>query len=207
MTRRTITTLDDLRDVVPNSTSDLILTKDMTHLGDVARAFIALSPYLLLSTRGTDGLQDITPRGDPPGFVQVVDDTTLLIPDRPGNNRLDSFQNLLGDPSIGLIFIVPGHADTLRVAGVAEILQDETLAQTLAINGRAPALILSVTVREVFMHCSKAAVRSGIWQPETWPARRSAPSLADWTATAAKTDQTSEEIQAIHDEAIAKRLY
>lgn len=203
----TITTPAQLRAAVPKTTSDLILNKDLDHLNDLARRFIALSPLVVISTQGADGQHDISPRGDPAGFVHVADDKTLLLPDRPGNTRLDGMENILHNPAVGLLFMVPGHPDTLRIAGTAQIIRDAAAQKRLSIQGRAPTLILAITVAQVFLHCSKAFVRSALWQPDTWPPRRSAPSLADWTAATTGTDKSTDDIQEIHDNAVANRLY
>ncbi len=181
--------------------------KDLDRLNDVARAFIARSPYLVISSVGADGLHDISPKGDAPGFVTVVDDKTLLIPDRLGNHRLDTFENLIADPRLGLFFLIPNHTETLRLAGTGRIARDEALRMPFAINGRLPELILVVTVEHVFMHCSKSVVRSRLWSPNEWHDASGAPTLAQWIKSRVQTEETLEEVQAIHDADRANRLY
>ena len=201
-----IRSMADLRDILPvwkgNSSE-----KDSDRLNDVARKFIARSPYLLMSSVGADGLHDVTPRGDPAGFVQVLDDKTLIIPDRLGNHRADTFENLRHDPRIGLIFLIPGHTETLRISGTGVIARDEALRIPLAINGRLPELVTVVTVEQAFMHCSKSLVRSKLWQSDSWTHADTAPSLAEWVKATVDTDRTLDQVQAIHDDDRKKRLY
>lgn len=140
------------------------------------RQFIASSPFMVLATSDGQAL-DVSPKGDPAGFVQVEDDHHLIVPDRPGNNRIDGLLNLLRSPAVALIFFIPSVAETLRVNGTAEIRDDEDLRQLCAQNGKLPKTVLRVRVREVFSHCGKAPLRAGLWKPETWPAERPVASL------------------------------
>lgn len=142
-----------------------------------ARAFIALSPFLVLGTADAAGNQDTSPRGDPPGFVQVADDRTLLIPDRPGNRRVDSLANIAAHPKVGLLFLVPGFDETLRVNGSARLSEDPALLARLAVQGRPALLAIVVTVEEVFFHCSKAFIRSRLWDPAARVERSRMPTL------------------------------
>jgi uncharacterized protein len=153
--------------------------KVIDHIDDVCRRFIAATPFVIVATRGADGRLDVSPRGDPPGFVQVLDGKTLAIPDRPGNHRLDTFENLLAHSEIGLIFLIPGNGDTLRVSGKGKIVRDRDLQKRLALNGNAPELALIVSVEEAFMHCPKCILRSRLWMPEHWPDRANVPTLAE----------------------------
>jgi len=134
------------------------------------RAFIALSPFVLVATSDKDGRCDVSPKGDAPGFVQVLDDHRLVIPDRPGNRRLDGMRNLLTNPRVGLIFLVPGRQETLRVNGRACITRDPALLELCIAQGKTPALAIGVEVEECFMHCAKAFLRSRLWSRDTWPA-------------------------------------
>lgn len=135
------------------------------------RDFIAASPFLVLAT--TDGAHlDVSPKGDPAGFVTVEDDTHLLLPDRMGNNRLDGLVNLLRNPKVALIFLLPTVAETLRVNGTAEILDDGDVCGAFAVNGRVPKTVLRIAADEVFFHCGKAPLRGGLWKPESWPKER-----------------------------------
>jgi uncharacterized protein len=143
-----------------------------------AEAFIRRSPFLCIGTQDRNGRADVSPRGDPAGFVRILDRQTLAIPDRPGNNRLDSLSNILSNPSVGLLFIIPGFDDTLRVSGEARLVTDPQLLSEMSVNDRAPKLAIVVTVREVFMHCAKAFRRSHLWDPEHFQDRREMASLS-----------------------------
>lgn len=181
--------------------------KAIDHVDDICRRFIAASPFVIVATRGRDGLVDVSPRGDPAGFVEVLDDQTLAIPDRLGNNRVDTFENVLVEPAVGLMFMIPGNGDTLRVSGRAAIVRDETLRERLAHRGRAPNLVLVVTVEEAFMHCPKAIVRSGLWRQEAWPTLDSVPSLAEAMVAHGRLDTSVPEMHAIIENDAVTRLY
>ena len=141
--------------------------KQMDHLDEYSRAFIAASPLLIIGTQGKPpgGVADTSPRGDVPGFVRVADDRTMLIPDRPGNNRLDTLQNIVSNPSVGLLFLVPGLTETFRVNGEAAISRDPALIESFAVKGNLPRTVLVVKVKEAFIHCSRALVRGDVWNP------------------------------------------
>ena len=184
-----------------------VTEKDLDHLNEVARRFVAMSPFLLLSTKGADGRMDVSPKGDPGGFVEVFDNKTLIIPDRLRNQRVDTFGNLLVDPSIGLLFLIPGHTETLRVSGTAKIVLDSSVQERHVVHGKKPLLALVVTVEQVFMHCSKCLVRSRLWQTEHWPTRRSAPTLAEWVHSVNLPQHSVEQLQSWHDKDATQRLY
>ncbi len=159
----------DLRAVIPSPPEGApALRKEIDHLDEHCRDFIARSPLLMLATADAEGRCDVSPRGGPPGFARVLDRGRLLLPDFPGNRRLDSQQNLLANPQASLLFLIPGLGETLRVEGRACITRDAELLAALAVNGRPPALGLGVEVETAFIHCAKALIRSGAWKPETW---------------------------------------
>ena len=158
--------------------SHLASAKSRPALDKYSRQFIGLSPFLVISTADTQGRADLSPRGDPPGFVQVVDDHTILIPDRPGNNRLDTMANIVANPNVGLLFFVPGFEDTLRLNGKARITDDPALLSACTVNGKAPKVGMLVTVDEVFLHCAKALKRSRLWDPDARQDRAQMPSIA-----------------------------
>jgi hypothetical protein len=141
--------------------------KQMDRLDELSRAFIAASPLVIIGTHGPppDCVADNSPRGDVPGFVRVTDDRTLLIPDRRGNNRLDTLRNILRNPSVGLLFLVPGRHETFRVNGEAVITRDPTLLESFAVQGKTPRTVLAVKVKEAYIHCSRALVRADLWNP------------------------------------------
>lgn len=180
--------------------------KVIDHIDDICKRFIAACPFVIVASRGSDGRIDLSPKGDPPGFVAVLDDKTLAIPDRPGNHRLDTFENLITHSEVGLIFLMPGNGDTLRVSGTGRIVRDSTVQAQLAVGGKAPNLVLVVSVEEVFMHCPKCIVRSKLWSPEHWPDRSNVPSLAEAIVAHARSGETVAEVQAIIDEGTA-RIY
>ena len=165
-----------LRSLYP-ATHTLAAQKSLPHLDPHAREFIRRSPFLTIGTQNRDGRADVSPRGDPAGFVHVVDDHRLAIPDRPGNNRLDTLSNILANPNVGLLFLVPGFDDTLRVNGTARLSTDPALLRHMAVNDRVPTLAIVVTVTEVFLHCAKAFRRSRLWDPDARQDRKEMPSL------------------------------
>ena len=181
--------------------------KVIDHIDDICARFIAASPFVMVATRGCDGRLDVSPKGDPAGFVAVLDQKTLAIPDRLGNNRLDSFENLLADPAVGLIFMIPGIGDTLRVSGTGRIVRDAELQARLRVHGRPPNLVLLVEVEEAFMHCAKAIVRSNLWQPDLWPDTAEVPSRAEAMVRHGRLDDSVTEIQNIIDNDATQRLY
>ena len=167
--QKPVSTEAELRTLV-GVPSTLALAKEQTTLDVHCREFIARSPFLLLATAGATGQCDVSPKGDAPGFVLVLDERRLLVPDRPGNKRLDGMQNLLQNPHVGLIFLIPGVEETLRVNGRAWIVRDEDLLARCEVRGKVPTLGIGVEVEQAFIHCAKAFKRSGLWEPARWPA-------------------------------------
>jgi PPOX class probable FMN-dependent enzyme len=194
-----------LRDVYP-SPSERAVRKSLPALDRHMRRFISLSPFLCLGT-SSEGGGDVTPRGDAPGFVHVLDDATLLIPDWPGNNRLDSLTNIAANPHVGLLFFVPGMDETLRVNGDAEISMDPALLARWTVNGRQPRSVLRVTVREAFLHCAKALIRSRLWKDDYKIERQQMPPYSEMIKEQAQLTQSAAEIQAQIDDAYTNKLY
>ena len=147
-------------------------------LDEHSRAFIAAAPFLLLATSSAAGQCDVSPKGDKPGFVLVLDETHLVVPDRPGNNRIDGLTNILENPHVGLIFLVPGRGDTLRVNGRAAIVRDEEILSRAAMHGKLPKVGIGVEVEEAYLHCPKAFLRSSLWDTSTWADAQKLPSFA-----------------------------
>jgi PPOX class probable FMN-dependent enzyme len=173
-TVRTLAELEALYDApVPTS-----VTKEIDHITELHRAYIEASPFVVVATSGPGGV-DCSPRGDPPGFVRVVDPRTLLMPDRRGNNRLDSLRNLVIDPRIGLLFLVPGVGVTMRVNGTAEITTDLRLRESFAVEGKAPTTVIVVTTQSVYTQCPKALIRSHLWDPSLRREASELPSVGD----------------------------
>ncbi len=156
--------------------SAIVQQKIQSRLDKHARAFIALSPFVALASHGPKG-SDCSPRGDAPGFVAVLDDSTLLLPDRRGNNLLDTLSNVVAEPDVGLLFLVPGLNETLRVNGTAEIVTDPAILAPLAAQGKLPSSALRISVREVYFQCGKAMIRSDLWNPEKRVPRSGFPGL------------------------------
>jgi PPOX class probable FMN-dependent enzyme len=180
--------------------------KVLDRLDGHCRDFIALSPFLVLATSDGEGRADASPRGDAPGFVEVVDERTLFIPDRRGNNRVDSFGNVLASPGVGLIFMVPGIAETLRVNGRARLTRDAALLEPATVQERTPTLGLLVSVEEAFFHCGKALIRSKLWDPASRVERSRFPSLGRIMADQTKAVGVAE-AEANLEEAYRTRLY
>jgi PPOX class probable FMN-dependent enzyme len=169
------------------------LRKQLDHIDVHCRRFIELSPFFVLASAGPDGTADASPRGGPPGFVLVQDEHTLLVPDWPGNNRLDSLTNLVSSPGAGLLFFVPGVDETLRVNGTVELSDDSELRGRFAVDGRGtPRTVLAVNVREAYLHCAKALMRSRLWDPEARVPRGALPTMGemirDHTGTAGEPE-------------------
>jgi hypothetical protein len=184
-----------------------VVKKEISTLDSHARAFIERSPFLLIGTAGADGRMDVSPKGDPPGFVQVLDETTLAIPDRLGNRRADTFKNLLANDHIGLIFLIPGKQETLRVSGRAIIVRDQWLRERMAVREKLPDFAIVVAVDQMFFHCAKCIIRSNLWEQEAWPNLSGLPSLAEAMISAGKLDRSLAEQQAIIDKDAETRLY
>ncbi len=195
----------NLRDTYPPPLERAVL-KSQPALDAHMKAFIALSPFLCLGTSSASGA-DVTPRGDRPGFVHVPDDHTLLVPDWPGNNRLDSLTNVAENPAVGLLFFVPGMLETLRVNGNADVSLDETWIARWDVDGKRPRSVLRVAVTEAFLHCGKALIRSRLWEPESQIDRRTLPTYGQMLKDQTRLPVSAEDIQRSIEEGYAKRLY
>lgn len=189
-----VTSIDQVRAVMGAPFAPAV-SKVLDHLDDIAAAFIARSPFLLLASTGADGACTISPKGDPGGFVRVLDRHRLAIPDRPGNRRLDSFHNILQDPRVGLLFMIPGRHDTLRVSGEARLVRDGALRESLAVNRRVPELVTVVRVRQVYIHCPKCMIRARLWDPSAWPEIADLTSFGDAMAAHARMGMTAEAME------------
>lgn len=174
--------------------------KDIKQFDVHCHAFIQNATFLMLATSDGTNL-DVSPKGDPAGFVKVESPTTLLIPDRPGNNRIDGMLNILRCPNVALIFMIPSVDETLRVNGVAEISEDPALCDQFAVKGRSPKTVIRVTAEEIFTHCGKAPLRAGLWKPETWPSQRPVATLYEMVRDHGEVDVPST------DQADIEKLY
>lgn len=180
--------------------------KSLRRLDPHCRRFIELSPFVCLGTTGEDGA-DVTPRGDQPGFVHVLDDATLALPDWPGNNRLDSLTNILSNPEIGMLFLIPGVDETLRVNGTAEVTTGPEVLERWSVNGKHPKSALLITVKEAFLHCGKALIRSRLWQDDYKIDRSRLPTYGKMLKDQIEIADSTEEIEASVAEGYKERLY
>lgn len=201
---------EDLRSLFP-TTHPIAVEKCQNRLDKHAMDFVARSPFICMGTQSPDGLADVSPRGDPCGFVKILDDKTLLIPDRPGNNRLDSQTNILANPAVGLLFMIPGFDDTMRVNGKAKISRDPDLLALMTVKDRMPMVTIVVAVEEVFIHCAKAFRRSKLWDPSQLQDRGGMPSLAkiilDQTSRAPDDPEEMTKIDADLEDEYEKTMY
>jgi PPOX class probable FMN-dependent enzyme len=205
--RQVVTDEDQLREILGHP-MELAVQKQISALDHHCRAFISRSPFLLIGTANGTGVCDVSPKGDPAGFVQVLDDNTLVIPDRPGNRRADTLVNILENPQVGLLFLIPGVEDTLRVNGRAHIVQDEELLERTAVKGRKPLLVIVVDVQEAFLHCAKAFKRSLLWDPDSQIDRKELASLAKMVMDHTGQDTcTLDEMEELVEESYKTTLY
>jgi len=169
---------DSLRSLL-GEPSELVRSKVADRLNDLTRQFVERSPFLCLATSAADGSCDVSPKGDPAGFVRILDERTLLLPDRPGNRLADSLRNILQNPHVALLFVIPGVTDTFRVNGRAEIVDDPELLEPCAVEGKVPKLGLRIEIDQAYTHCSKAFLRSNLWDPEAYVDRDELPSAGE----------------------------
>ncbi|MBC6460562.1 pyridoxamine 5'-phosphate oxidase family protein [Actinomadura sp. HBU206391] len=182
------------------------LTKERVVLHERDREWLAASPLCLIATADRAGRCDVSPKGDPPGFAYVVDDATIAIPDRPGNRRVDGFHNIIENPHVGLLFLIPGRGETLRINGRARLLRDAPFFDEMTVKGHRPNLALLVEIEQIFFHCAKAFMRSSLWKPETWEPD-ALPSHAQIVKSVQRTEETLEQLERYYGPEYAKRLY
>jgi PPOX class probable FMN-dependent enzyme len=186
---------------------DIALRKELRAFDKHSRTFIAKSPFVLIGSSDVKGNADVTPKGDRPGFVAILDDITLAIPDRPGNNRLDTLENILVNPAVGLLFLIPGVNETLRVNGEARITFDKELRERLAVDGKAPLSVIVVKARAIYMHCAKAFLRSDLWSPQSWRPRAEVPTLGEILKDQLAMPEPAEQTDKSLDEAYRTTLW
>ena len=205
-----ISRIDDLRALVPEPSLNITYEKVLTQLDDHCRALISASPYVVLATCDDAGRCDASPRGGRPGFVAVLDDHCLLIPELSGNRRADSLRNIILNPRIGLYFLIPGYEDILRLNGQAYVIDNPALLEPLAIDGKQPIVGIGVRIVEAYMHCAKSAKRASLWNPDGWPELSDIPPMAQILKdhTRGKVgDGSVDAIQDLLDESYSKRLF
>lgn len=162
-----ITSHEELRELL-GAPMPRAVTKERTVLHERDRQWLAASPFCLVATAGADGSCDVSPKGDPPGFTLVLDETTIAIPERPGNRRADGYRNILDNPHVGLVYLIPGRTDTLRINGRARLVRDAPFFADMVVKEHRPVLAVVVEIEQIFYHCAKAFLRSELWRPETW---------------------------------------
>lgn len=199
-----------LRGLFP-ATHDLAVQKVLDHIDPHARNYIERSPFVCIGTQNAEGKADVSPRGDPAGFIEILDDRTLAIPDRPGNNRLDTLSNIVSNPSVALLFIVPGFDDTMRINGQASITTDPAVLERMRVQDRLPKVAIIVKIDTVFIHCAKAFWRSKLWDPTQHQDRSEVPSLIrivmDQTAAPAADEKTQRQLDEGLEEAYRTTMY
>ncbi len=193
-----VSTLDQLRELYDQPVS-LTVKKQKNKLDEFSTQFLNLSPFCTIATMGHDGLPDCSPRGETPGFIQVLDSQTIAIPDRPGNNRLDSLSNIVENPSIGILMIIPGFKETLRINGVAKIVSNLELLEKFEHKGKLPISVIVVTIKEIYFHCAKSITRAKLWKPESIVDRKVMPSLGRILMEQVNPGKTDEEIKQVED--------
>ena len=201
--RREVNSVDELRAIV-GEPDQYVAKKVKDRLSPIQRDWLAHSPLGFVATTDADGRVDVSPKGDPPGFVHVIDDATIAIPERPGNKRVDGHLNVLERPYVGTLFLIPGRGDTLRINGTARILADADYFDAMTVKGKRPILALEIDVEEVFFHCAKAFLRSDAWDPSTWNPT-AVPSVAQ-IAKAIRYDWTQAELDARYSEANMRKV-
>ncbi|TFH41633.1 MAG: pyridoxamine 5'-phosphate oxidase family protein [Lysobacterales bacterium] len=200
-----ITSIEQLESIYGDP-SPRSLTKEIDYISEHYRAFIEKAPFVTVASCGPEGL-DCSPRGDPPGFVRVVDEKTLMIPDRRGNNRVDSMRNLVRDPRISLLFLIPGINETMRINGRAEIVVDPDLCASFAVQGKLPRSVLVVTVERIYFQCQKALVRSRLWDAGAQIPRSELPSTGKMLEALVEKDFDGEEYDRNYPEHMQKTIY
>jgi PPOX class probable FMN-dependent enzyme len=188
-----ITTEEELREILGHP-SEIVTRKTINYIDENCRSFIESSPFLTIATSDLNGNFDVSPKGDPSGFVKILNDKTLAIPDRPGNHKADTFTNILQNPNVGLIFLIPGVKETLRVNGTAKIVTDKSVLELLVCDGKVPSLAIIVEVKEAFMHCAKCMIRSKLWLKTDDTQTHTIPSLAKVLVEHGKLDISIEEL-------------
>ena len=200
-----ITTQDELREIVPQPLA-AAAGKARKELHDLDREWLAASPFCLVATSAEDGTCDVSPKGDPAGFTKVLDASTIAIPERAGNRRIDGFTNILSNAHVGLIYFLPGRGDTLRINGRARIVSEAPFFDEMIVKGNRPQLALLVEIEEIFHHCSKAFLRSQLWKPETWEPD-AMPSRARISKALERTDDELATLEEYYGQAYEEKIY
>ena len=201
-----ISSLEEIREHIGEPVPPVI-AKVMDHIDSVSRAIVETSPFIIMASATPEGYPDVSPKGDPVGFVKVLDEKYLAIPDRPGNKRVDTFRNLIENPYLAILFLIPGKSETLRITGQARIVRDQKLRESMAIAGRVPEFAIVLHVQRVLIHCPKCVLRAKLWQPEEWPDSSNTAGIAEAMIAHAKLDATPEELEVIAEREGLTKLY
>jgi hypothetical protein len=201
-----ITSEAELRALLGEPT-EAALAKERTSLHEFDRLWLARSPFCLVATSGADGSCDVSPKGDPPGFTLVLDDTTIAVPERAGNRRADGYRNILTNPHVGLLYLLPGRTDTLRINGRARLVDDADLLDRMVVKGHRPVLAVVVTIEQIFHHCGKAFMRSQLWEPSTWDSADTVPSRPRIAQRLERPGEALEDLERYYGPAYAAGLY
>jgi PPOX class probable FMN-dependent enzyme len=205
--RQPITSAEELREIIGSPEAPAI-KKQIDHLDEHCRRFIALAPLLFISSASADGLCDVSPKGDAPGFVRVLDEKLLAIPERAGNRRTDTMRNILANPQVGLLFVIPGMRETLRINGRGAIYRDPELLQEMTFQSKTPPVAMVVEAQEVFLHCGRALVRSHVWDMATWPEAAALPSAGQIFADHMRLPEvTCERVDEVLEDHYTTHLY
>ncbi|MFC8847753.1 MULTISPECIES: pyridoxamine 5'-phosphate oxidase family protein [unclassified Micromonospora] len=200
-----ITSHEELRELL-GAPMPRAVTKERQALHERDRQWLAASPFCLVATAGADGACDVSPKGDPPGFALVLDDTTIAIPERPGNRRADGYHNIVDNPHVGLIFLIPGRTDTLRINGRARLVRDAPFFDDMVVRGHRPVLAIVVEIEQIFFHCGKAFLRSELWLPESWQPD-ALPSRARLAKELEAPTESLAELERYYGPAYARKIY
>jgi hypothetical protein len=201
-----VTTADELAAILGEQFESQV-DKVIDHIDEHCRTWIERSPFLVVSSASAAGAMDVSPKGDPPGFVRVLDPKTLAVPDRPGNHRGDTFRNVLEDPHVGLMFVVPKRREVLRVSGTAQVVKDPPLLRSMAVGDKVPTLALLVEVQEAMFHCGKSMIRSHLWEPELWGPIEGLPTYGQALVDHAALDHPVEQVEHLMQLNEEYRLY
>jgi PPOX class probable FMN-dependent enzyme len=200
-----ITSEAELRELLGEPTPRAV-AKDRPRLHARDREWLSLSPFCLIATSDADGNCDVSPKGDPPGFAAVLDDTTIAVPERPGNRRADGYRNILANPHAGLIFLIPGRGETLRINGRARLVRDAPYFDDMVVKGHRPIMALVVEIEQIFFHCAKALMRSSLWKPESWDPD-ALPSHARLVKEVHRVEESVEDLERYYGTVYSEKLY
>ena len=201
-----ITSVAALRELV-GAPAPRAAAKERPCLDDYDEQWLARSPFCLMATSGADGTCDVSPKGDPPGFTLVLDDTTIAVPERPGNRRADGYRNILGNPHVGLLYLLPGRTDTLRINGRARLVRDAPFFDDMVVKGHRPILAIVVEIEQIFYHCAKAFLRSRLWEPASWDPEGAVPRRAVLAQRLERPDSSLAELDDYYGPTYAEGLY